>query len=145
MLIRQSAPLTPISQIKAENDITNETDFIFENTRIENNDTQTENNEIETETKTLENDVRNLIVENNSSRQVINENKEFDLIFASSTNIKIVKQEYQQESQKYILHLATSLQKGRNYTIFIPFSGEIGETLEGFYRVTLQDEEGNTK
>ncbi|XP_044737087.1 aminopeptidase N-like isoform X2 [Chrysoperla carnea] len=141
MLIRQSAPLTPISQIKAENNTTNETDFIFENTRI-GNDTKTENNEIATETITPENDS---IVENNSSRQVTNENKEFDLIFASSTNIKIVKQEYQNESQKYILHLETALKKGRNYTIFIPFSGEFGETLEGFYRVTLQDEEGNTK
>lgn len=148
MLIRQSAPLTPIAQTKLENDTTNETNIKFDNVTGIENEIKIENNEITTEkfineTITTENEGESSIFENGSPRQV--SIKEFDLIFASSTSIKIVKQEYQQESQKHILHLETALQKGRNYTIFIPFSGKFGETLEGFYRVTLEDEEGNTK
>lgn len=67
------------------------------------------------------------------------------LLDESDKHIPIIGQEWDKETQKYILRLGSELAAGQRYYLSMNFSYKLNENLEGFYRSSYKDSSGNTR
>ncbi|KAL7638670.1 UNVERIFIED_CONTAM: hypothetical protein RMT77_011242 [Armadillidium vulgare] len=82
----------------------------------------------------------NDIVTKNETIKVMPENSQGD-----SGEVTIKSHQYDQDRQFYVAHLKEPLKRGQNYIISIDFVGFLNKDLDGFYRSSYKDENGNTR
>lgn len=59
--------------------------------------------------------------------------------------VSIERTEFETEHDFFIIHLKEPLEKGKKYEIFIPFAGDLGTSLLGYYRSSYLDKKSNSR
>lgn len=64
---------------------------------------------------------------------------------ANDNKIILDRTEFDTEFDFFIIHTKEKLEKGSQYEIHIPFAGELGTTLLGYYRSSYMDKKSNSR
>lgn len=63
----------------------------------------------------------------------------------TAKKISIERTEFDKEYDFFIIHTNEVLAEGDQYEVFIPFNGELGTGLLGYYRSSYTDKKSNSK
>ncbi|KAB7497107.1 Endoplasmic reticulum aminopeptidase 1 [Armadillidium nasatum] len=76
---------------------------------------------------------------------IVTKNETIKIVLNETSEVKIKSHQYDHERQFYIAQLEDSLKKDKIYTISMDFVGYLNTQLDGFYRSSYKDKNGQTK